>query len=69
MEWVQRRATEKMKGLEHICCAERLLELGLFSLEKSWLHKDLTVPFQYLKGADRQEGNQLFTWYVSNSTF
>ena len=58
-----------MKGLEHICCAERLLELGLFILQKSWLHKDLTVPFQDLKGAYRQEGKQLFTWYVSNSTF
>ena len=69
MEWVQRRAIEKMKGLEHICCAERLLELGLFILEKSWLHKDLTVPLQYLKGADRQEGKQLFTCCDSNRTF
>ena len=69
MEWVQRRATEKMKGLEHICCAERLLELGLFILEKSWLHKDLTVPLQYWKGAYRQEGNQLFTCCDSNRTF
>ena len=69
VEWVQRRATEKMKGLEHICCAERLLELGLFILEKSWLHKDLTVPFQYLKGAYRQEGKQLFTCCDSNRTF
>ena len=69
MERIRRRATEKMKGLEHICCAERLLELGLFSLEKSWLHKDLTVPFQDLKGADRQEGKQLFTCCDSNRTF
>ena len=61
MEWVQRRATEKMKGLEHICCEARLLELGLFSLEKSWLHKDLTVPFQYWKGAYRQEGEPAFS--------
>jgi len=69
VEWVQRRAIEKMKGLEHICCAERLLELGLFILEKSWLHKDLTVPFQDLKGAYRQEGKQLFTCCDSNRTF
>ena len=58
-----------MKGLEHICCEERLLELCLFILEKSWLHKDLTVPFQYLKGAYRQEGKQLFTCCDSNRTF
>ena len=69
MEWVQRRATEKMKGLEHICCEARLLELGLFCLGERRLQRDLTVAFLCLKGAYRQEGNQLFTWYVSNSTF
>ena len=58
-----------MKGLEHNCCEARLLELGLFILEKGWLHKDLSVPSQDLKGADRQEGNQLFTCCDSNRTF
>jgi len=58
-----------MKGLEHICCAERLLELGLFSLCERRHQRDLSVPFQDLKGAYRQEGKQLFTCYVSNSTF
>ena len=50
-EWVQRRATKEIKGLECICCEEMLMEWDLFSLEKSWLHGDLTVAIQELKGA------------------
>lgn len=69
VEWVQRRATEKMKGLEHICCEARLLELGLFCLGERRLQRDLTVAFLCLKGAYRQEGKQLFTCSESDGTF
>ena len=34
----------------------------MFSLEKRRFWGDLTVAFQYLKGAYKQEEEQLFTW-------
>jgi len=50
-----------IQGMEHICYEERLRELGLFSLEKGSLQRDLVTTFQYLKGAHRKYGDKHFS--------
>ena len=53
-------ATLMIRGLEHLPYEERLRELGLFILAKRSLRDDLIAAFQFLKGAYKQEGSQLF---------
>jgi len=41
---------EMLSGLEHPCCAGRLRELGVVSLEKRRLWGNLAVALHYSKG-------------------
>jgi len=50
-----------IRGLEPLCCEERLRELGLFSPEKGRLWGDLLEAFQYLMGACKKKGDKLFS--------
>ena len=67
-ERVQRRTSKMIRRLEHLSCEERLRELGLFSLGKTWLWGDLFGVFQYWKGVYKQEGVQLIMRVNSDRT-
>ena len=48
-----------IRGLEHLSCEERLRERGFSAWRRLW--GDLSAALQYLKGACRKDGDNLFS--------
>ena len=59
---------EAVKGLEHKFYGEQLRELGLFSLEKRRLRRDLIALYNCLKGSCGKVGGRPLLLFNSNRT-
>lgn len=61
VESVQQSASRTIRGPELLSYEETLRELGLSSLEKSRLRRELTDVFKYLMERNKEEGVRTFS--------
>ena len=68
LEYIQKRTTKMIQGMEHLSSEDRLRELGLFSLEKRMFQGDLIAALQHLKGNYRKERDRVFSRVCGDRT-
>lgn len=68
LERVQSRATNTVRGVEHLSDEDRLRDLAFFSLHKRRRRGHLLAAFPYLRGARKKDGDRLFSRASSDRT-
>lgn len=56
----RRKSAKLIRGPEHLSYEDRLRELGLFSLQKRRLWRNLRAAFQYLQKVHKKDGERFF---------